>query len=304
MPKTPLRAFLLAACGIAALASGWRASGDRFALAETGMIGMVDTDGDLVPDSVEWLMQTDPGIVDTHDDGIDDFMAILSYQNLLLRDVEPLPMDHGMRVMVTSAPDTHNNVSVWLHIMVRFVGVENANHIWVDPYIDVGGYKVSLIPAIGYGGIHIASRRSGENTMFFISCELVDENALTRLLPCTIGADGFFDHKHVNAGSFLIPAGTAPQVLLPRGEDSFIVQPINTATRFQDPGPGLKGGRVCAMKLAVISASSAGHLCEVVSADCEAAAGLNCATTGPSACANTVGQPFFVQGGLGAITGR
>jgi hypothetical protein len=271
---------------------------DRLALAEPSDVGLIDTDGDLVPDSVEWLMQTDDTTTDTHQDGVDDFLAILTHRNLLGKTSEP-PVEHGMRVLVTSTTEG-GDTNVWLHLMVRFIDTKNSGEIYIAPYIDVRGQKASLVPAIGYGNVSVASKRNANSMYFFISCKLVNEASLTWLLPCTLGAEGLFDRTYVNTGTYVVNSGDSPHAMLPSGKNTFVLQPINANVRFQDPNPFWKGGKVCVMKLSIVSASPNGHLCEVTSAKCEPAAGLRCA----SSCSSNVGQPVFVPGGLGTITGN
>jgi len=271
---------------------------DRLALAAGGPSALVDTDGDLVPDSVEWLMQTDPNEVDTHEDGVDDFLAILHYGNLLEEMEEPEP-ENCMRVVVTSA--TEGGVkNVWLHMMMQFIVTPNSGEIHIEPYIDVKGVKASLVPVLGHGSISLATKKTLEGLYVRISCKLVDEVSLSWLLPCTLGVEGIFDRKHINTGTYLVNSGGLPHAMLPFDTNTFILQPINADARFQDPNPFWKGGRVCAMKLSIVSSSPNGHLCEVTSAECKPAAGLRCANS----CAGNVGQPVFVPGGLGTLTGN
>ncbi len=299
MPRPRLPALLTAICCVATVA--WQLvdrGPERLAMAEPVGGGLVDSDGDLVPDDVEWVMQTDPMLTDSDDDGVDDFLAILTYRNLVKQTKAP-PIEHGMRVLVTSST-SRNVASVWLHLMVRFIGFQKTSDIYVDPYIDVGGRRASLIPAIGYGDVAIASKKTATGIYFFISCRLVNEESLVQLLPCTLGAEGRFDGKHVNAGTYVVASGALPHAMLPSGTNSFTLQPIGADARFQDPNPFWKGGRVCKMKLSVISSGPSGHLCEVVSASCEPAPGLRCASN----CSSNVGQPVFVPGGLGTITGN
>ena len=267
-------------------------------MAQPNDSGVIDTDGDLVPDAVEWVMQTDPMLTDTDGDGIDDFLAILTYRNHEPQ-TKPPPLEHGMRVLVTSS--TSGNVtSVWLHLMVRFIGFQQSSQIYVDPYIDVKGMRASLIPVIGYGGVAIASQTTATGINVFISCRLVDEQSLTMLLPCTLGAEGRFDGEHMNAGTYVVASGGLPHAMLPVAANTFTLQPIGADARFQNPNPFWKGGRVCKMELSVISSGPNGHLCEVTSAKCVPAPGLRCA----SSCSSNVGQPVFVPGGLGTITGN
>jgi hypothetical protein len=299
MPRPRLTTLLIVVCCAAVVAWQLASTGaDRVALAASGPSALVDTDGDLVPDSIEWLMQTDPEEPDTNGDGVDDFLAILCYGNLLQRMAIPEPKNR-MRVVVTSARE--NGVkSVWLHMMVRFIVTQTSGGIYLDPYIDVNGIRASLVPLLGQGSISLVTKKTHDGFYVCISCKLVNEASLVWLLPCTLGAELIFDRVHINTGTYLVNSGGSPHAMLPSTNNTFILQPINADARFQEPNPFWKGGRVCTMKLAIVSSSPNGHLCEVISAECKPAAGLRCA----SSCGSNVGQPVFVPGGLGTISGN
>ncbi len=299
MPRPRLSTLLMAACCCVAVVI-WQFAGagpERLALAANGSSALEDTDGDLVPDGVEWLLETDPKLVDSNSDGVDDFLAILCYGNLLERMEEP-ELENGMRVVVTSA--TENGVtSVWLHMLARFL-VTSSSNIRIEPYIDVEGTKVSLVPVLGHGGVSLVTKQTSRGLYVRASCRLADERSLSLLLPCTLGAQGIFDHKYVNTGTYVVNSGGLPHAMLPSTDNTFFLQPINADARFQEPNPFWKGGRVCVMQLSIVSSSPNGHLCEVTSAECKPAAGLRCASN----CGNNVGQPVFVPGGLGTLTGN
>lgn len=299
MPR-PLSTLLLAASCCLAVAI-WQlagSGGERVALAANGSAALTDTDGDLVPDSVELVMQTDPEETDTNEDGIDDFLTILYYGNLLESMPEPEP-EHRMRVVVNSVKEGEDT-NVWLHMMIRFIVTRDLGDIFIEPYIDVEGMRVSLVPLLGSGNIALVTKKKGDSLYVMISCKLTNEATLSRILPCTLGAEGIFDRQHINTGTYLVDSGGSPHAMLPFIDSSFILQPINADARYQEPNPFWKGGRVCVMKLTVISSSPNGHLCEVTSAECKPSPGLRCA----SSCSSNVGQPVFVPGGLGTINGN
>jgi hypothetical protein len=300
MLRPHLPTLLMAACCCVATVV-WQVGStgsERLALAANGTSALEDSDGDLVPDCVEWVMQTDPGAVDTHGDGVDDFLAILSYGNLLESMPEPEP-EHGMRVVVTSATE-NGQTNVWLHLLVRFMVTRSLGEIYIDPYIDVQGMRASLVPVLGHGNVSLTTKQKRDSLYVMISCRLADEASLMRLLPCTLGAEGIFDSQQINTGTYVVDSGGSPHAMLPFTDNSFILQPINADARFQEPSPFWKGGRVCVLKLSIVSNSPNGHLCEVTSAECKPAPGLRCA----SSCSANVGQPVFVPGGLGTISGN
>ena len=260
-----------------------------------------DSDKDMVPDCVELLANTDPYCMDTDGDGIDDFEEILTFTSHDST-LPSRPVQQGMRVLITSASRANGGSDVYLHMMTRFVNLTLSQIAIKDIYASINGVDVSLLQAIGYGNVRIASRvRKRDGVSYLLSLRLSSVNELQRFLPCTIGVRAVLGGKVINTGTLVMSTAAGEiAAVLPHTKNSMILQPVSTMAYVQDASPYYRGGgRVCEMGLSTIGKSSSGTLCEVDWAKCKAAAGLRCSVS----CSSKAGTTVLIPGGLGTITG-
>jgi hypothetical protein len=261
-----------------------------------------DADGDMVPDCIELLANTDPARADTDGDGFDDFEEILTFTSHDPR-LATRPVQQNLRVLVTSTPRPAGGADVYLHLMMRFVNLSPSQVAIYDLYANSGGREVSLLQAIGYGNVRVKSRtRQRDGVSYLVSLRLSSIQDLHQILPATIGARALLGGKAINTGTLVLPNGAfEAAAVMPHSDNTLILQPVSTAAYLQDSNPYYRGaGRVCEMGLSAIGASPNGTLCEVDWAKCRAAAGLRCSTT----CSAKAGTTVVIPGGLGTITGQ
>lgn len=266
-----------------------------------GINPFADLDQDMVPDCIELVARTDPNRCDTDGDGIDDFEEILtftSHDNQL----KTRPVGHGMRVIVTSTPNSTGGSDVYMHLLLRFVNVKLQQVTILDFYADLKGTKYPILPLLGYGPVRVSTReRKRDGTSFLFSMRLSSEKDLLRILPCTIGVRALIGGKLINTGTFMMRSGTDIGALMPFTVDTLILQPVNSTAYDIDDGSSYHHGygRVCEMSLSTIGHSSGGILCEVDWATCRSATGLRCS----SSCTKKTGSTVVIPDGLGTITG-
>jgi hypothetical protein len=257
--------------------------------------GERDSDGDLLPDRLEWVLLTDPLKRDSDGDGVDDFLAaVQSRRGIALGD--PLRMDHEMRV-VASGNGPPGSRHVWLNLLFRFVGADLRAVTYFSPYVDSWGYRLPLSRILGHGYMTMATFQHPHEGLFVrISCALVSEGTLRSFLPCTIGAVAVVGGKLITTGSYLEDCGGRITSLVPVARDSAVFQ-----TLFQDDAdnPFWSSNRVCLLKLAVVASSPQGSLCRVTEASCVSSGRLVC----PPTCVESVGRAMFFPDGLGTVTG-
>lgn len=301
--RTNKRALLLmlATC----VFTGWAAQREPLQVRgdDGGGSPFLDTDGDLLPDHLEWVCFSDPASVDSDNDGVSDFLEVVRYTSPV--DPSPQqPLDHEMRILVSQVERKQDSEArVWLHCLFRLANHTLADLTWFEPYIDTKGVRTPIGELFGRTPFRVvAADVPGEGTMLIVTLQLASGAEFARVLPCTVGARAVVGGRFFAGGTYVESVGVtaAAAALMPRARfaaDTFLFQ---TLTPQDDTSPFFRGNKICEMELAVTGGSPGGRLCEVVDADCEPANGLRCVST----CSTLRGSMIFVPDGLGSLTGR
>ena len=266
-------------------------------LAATSGEAMLDSDGDMLPDHVEWVLLLDPQKADTNGDGTDDFLHAV--QHLLPgASSEQYAFDHEMRIVTSSVPDPNAGRAIWINMMFRFAGAKLASVTAFTPFIDSWGFRFPLIDILGGNSMFLMTRQHPtEGLYLLISFRITSEQILTPFYPCTIGVSAVIDGKRITSGTYLHNAAGVSAVFVPISSDEFVVQTLSQDDRSN---PFWSANRVCVMRLSVIGTSYGGSLCEVTSANCVPDGRLRC----PPTCESSLGSITFFPDGMGTITGN
>ena len=94
----------------------------------------------MVPNCIEEVMRTSPLNADSDYDGIDDFEEIITFTS---HDVSlpTKPVDHAMRVVITSTTDTNGRPVVMLHFLLRLVNSSLRDVAVHEFYVDLQGRR-------------------------------------------------------------------------------------------------------------------------------------------------------------------
>lgn len=262
-------------------------------------LDLEDSDGDLLPRIVEQMLRTSPLSTDSDSDGEDDFEEVVTTQNHLSN--SSVLMDHGLRVMVSASKNANGVDEVWIHLIVRTVGVSFEDVKFHGLQLRKDGVAVPIEHLLCPAGMRVAfEQHKNQECRYVFSMRLTSEATLAALSPCTIVADFTIESRPLRAGNVLEATRSGVASLLPHSESSFALLPINSSNYIQDSNPYYRGGgRVCEMGLIAVGESSSGTICEVDWADCKPAAGLRCTST----CAQRTGKVMVVPDGLSLITG-
>lgn len=261
------------------------------------MGGLVDSDGDLLPDCVELPLLMDPNAVDSDQDGIGDFLAAAQFRRPFDNPGSPRPIDDEMRVVVSASENLAGVQSVWVHFLFRFVGANPGELRGITPFLDLSGTRYSFASMIGAGGAAMSVRVDAVEGLFCIaSFELLNLEALRSILPCTVGATAMVGSRVIHSGAYLQDVAGVVTVLTAADDDKGMVVPLDQAATDD---PFWTSARICVMQLEVMSTTPSGSLCEVRNAECMSSGRLAC----PPTCLQSRGSSMFFPNGLGTVTG-
>ncbi|MGK0203165.1 MAG: hypothetical protein ACI9S9_002239, partial [Planctomycetota bacterium] len=78
----------------------------------------LDTDGDFLPDAVEWVVLTNALVADTDGDLTPDFVEVVEAGSPRHAS-SPLPADQQMRLIITGPTPASADPRTWMHIFHR-----------------------------------------------------------------------------------------------------------------------------------------------------------------------------------------
>lgn len=300
------------AAALATLAVIWQTPANSVtATGGTVCSALCDSDGDFLPDTVEWTLLTNANQADTDGDETPDFVEVVE-GGLPRRENPALPLDQQMRVVITGPGQGES--FTWLHVFLRVVSLENAVlgsetgieafSVWLElPYFP--GFRFPLDVFGGAGTVFQVLPTAEHGVWMQLSVPLASESILMSLLPCTLYAESTIDGHQLRSGMKLIHTGSEISTLVPwetRGR--YVLQAITSsayAAVAAPPGTDtVETNQVCVLDLAEVGQGPGGTVYEVTAADCEDANELECS----SSCSASVGWVLTIPGGASLIGGN
>jgi len=248
-------ASILLATALAAVGLVFSSSEPQRLRADVTSIDL-DTDGDFLPDCVEWVCLTSASSANTDLDGAGDFVEVVQKGRPRQANAA-LPADHEMRIVVTSNPTANGN-EVILHLLFRFMGgPELLNQF--DCYAELGAVPGLRIPlsTLSLQPVSVQQRVvPGEGLWVRYSVSLVSEQVLRSVLPCSIGSSAVIGSRSVETTIPLFEQGGSTCSVVPFAPGLFAIQSVSA------PVAGAVGAvpnnRVCVLQLQPIGGGSGG----------------------------------------------
>jgi len=265
----------------------------------------VDTDGDFLPDVVEWIALTDSTNPDTDGDQISDFVEVIE-GGQPRHESAPLPADQQMRVFVTGPEPGGADPRTWMHVFLRVMppggsttgsGHIQTFHTWLEnPALP--GVQFPLNGFATAGAVFREQVTAEHGVWVQLSVPMVSEAVLQTVLPCTIWAETTVAGQQLQSGQKLIPVPAGVASVVPFGDGRYVVQtlsPIPSTSTLS-----VETNKVCILTLEEDTTGPAGTTYIVTAADCESANDLECETS----CSQSVGWTITIPGGTELLTGN
>jgi len=269
-------------------------------------VAEIDTDGDFLPDVVEWVALTDSTNPDTDGDQNPDFIEVIE-SGQPRHESPALPADQQLRVFITGPAPGSADPLTWMHVFHRVmptagvnlgVGAISSFQTWLESP-SLPGLQIPLNAFAAAGTVYRERVTAEQGTWVQISMPLVSEPLLQAVLPCTVCAQTTVSGQQLQSGHQLIqvPAGIA--TLVPFEEDRYVLQTLSpvptTSTSLT-----VESNKVCILTLEEDSTGPAGTTYVVSAADCEDANDLECDTS----CSQSVGWTVTIPGGTELLSGN
>lgn len=258
-----------------------------------------DTDGDLLPDALEWVLLMDPTTTDSDGDGVDDFVEAVTFE--LPGRPAPRSLEHEMRMVVSVHRDPMQQEHVVAHILIRIVNGQGAAYVQ-NPrlFVDLQGSQVGIETVLGRGILGFGYRIDPqEGTLMVLSSRIASVSELTYLLPCSFGVNASIGGRVISTGTLIVDADGTAAAAAPTSTTGFVFQPLDPVASSNKPF--WTQAHVCEMQLTPVGGGSGGsQVCQVSDAECTGQPTLRCA---PS-CSSWMGKVLVVPYGLGFLTGE
>jgi len=261
----------------------------------------LDTDGDMLPDTLEWVLMSDPWNADTDGDGEDDFLEAVQFQ--LPRNTPPPPLDHEFRAITHIVRMQDNSQHVIVNLMFRLANADPGEVASLVPFIDFQGQKFPFPSLFAMGLVHVDLKLVANEGMYILlSSRLCDPGELQYFLPSAIGATALIGQRPFENGSLLHRDGGTTVSVAEIANDRFSIHPIDSEflTDPNEPQSGFwQKSKVCELELVVEAVGGGYSLAEVVEAACTGAPTLGCSPT----CDTWLGKLVVFPDDMSFVTG-
>lgn len=254
-----------------------------------------DTDGDNLPDMLEYVAQSDPLRADTDNDGRRDFVEVAEFTSPLTRDAAR-PMPDAFRLLMNTTEESNGQRIVWLHVLVRIRSGLLSDFKGLSLFLDYRGQRVSLDPIVPFALADLGLQADPvHGALIRVSLRIPLLPPLETMSPVTFG--GYCDIRNTihRSGSVLFSIYGDLFTLVPLGETLF----MHAANPVQSTSPFWANNKACTLTMQVQGVGKGWVLCEVEKANCDVSQTMQCVPD----CAALKGHTIFVPDGLGLILG-
>ena len=194
----------------------------------------LDTDGDFLPDAVEWVVLTNANNPDTDGDNSSDFVELIE-AGQPRHESAPLPPDQQMRLIITGPSPASTDPRTWMHIFHRVMTSQSGVGAGVsaiqsfETWLQGPLWPGIRFPLNGIAAGEVVYRErvtANEGVWVQFSIPLVSQAVLSAVLPCTIWAETTVAGQALTSGQNLINAGGNIATLVPCAPGRYVFQSL------------------------------------------------------------------------------
>lgn len=235
----------------------------------SSMQTLMDRDSDLLPDSLEWVLFSNPGQADSDADGTDDFIEAIQYSSPIEKNLLR-PITNGFRLLLdTSFNGPNKQRQLGIHLLFRLAGGKITDLEGLTLFLDKNGRRMSLDPLLLYAISEWRIKRSkSQGLLLRISLKIPMPAVLETMAPITIGAICKIGGGVITAGAPLFNLSGAYYgfSVLGRGLVALQSTGANEIT-----SPFWNKNKACVLELEILGLAPGWKFSEVQKADCEVA---------------------------------
>ncbi len=259
---------------------------------------LLDSDGDLLPDKLEFVTHSDASLADSDGDGRSDFVELIDYSTPLYKDQPRVFGPNGFRVLVhTTEFGPKNQQVLWIHFLFRFQSGLLSDLRGLAVFLDIGGHRYALDDLLVTSFVEFVHKSDPVRGLLTRTTVAIPLPAgFQNLAPLTIGSYAMIHRRVYRAGSMLFYGDGAYHTLVPTSASSAVLQVTSPTPR----NPFWASSRTCVLELEIQGAGRSGHICEVKKASCKPSQASRRCMPG---CSGMGGTTFIVPDGIGLILG-
>ena len=256
-----------------------------------------DSDGDLLPDVLEWTLLSDPHKKDTDGDGISDFVEAVEFTSPIQKNKTGAPVDSYRLLFATTREGKLQTRYLWIHVLIRLASGDIKDLRGLNLFFDQNGSKVDLSSLFLTNTKELKIQKSAKQGLLIrVAVRMPMPTGFEKLAP-----GSFASHALINKN---IHTASAPMFYLGSAFHTFAL--VNSSAMIlQTSGSGeaqttfWTSGQACVLTLEVIGSSPGWRICEVKKAGCKVVYRGSCSAS----CLKSTGAAVLVADGTPLVEG-
>ncbi len=256
-----------------------------------------DTDGDLLPDVLEWSLLSDPLKKDTDGDGISDFVEAVEFTSPIEKNQTGPAVDSYRVLFATTQEGKLRSRYLWVHSLIRLASGNIKDLRALNLFLDYNGSKVDLTSLFYTNTKEIKVQSvSSQGLLIRIAVRFPMPKGFEKLAPGSFASHALVNSNILTASAQMFYLNSAFHTLSLVNSKAMILQ---TSGAGEARTTFWTSGQACVLTLEIIGSSPGWRICEVKKAACKVVYRGNCS---PS-CLKSTGAAVLVADGTPLIEG-